>query len=175
MNVFYLDKDPSQAAQWMTDSHVIKMVLESAQLLSTAHRVLDGVPYKAKSKNGRMITKYDHPDDRLYQATHVNHPSAVWVRQSSYNYQWLTIHFASLLDEYFVRYGKQHACTKMLFLYKPPGYIPCCTDFTDPPSAMPDKYKISNNAVLNYRYYYSHGKSHLHRWTKRTPPDWILT
>lgn len=173
MNIFYIDKDPIQAAQWMVDSHVIKMILESAQLLSTAHRVLDGAPYKTHSKNGRLITKYDHLDDRLYQATHVNHPSAVWVRQSRHHYEWLSKHFAALLDEYFVRFGKQHACSKMHFLYNHPEKIPYYPEFVEPPSAMPDIYKISASAVLNYRQYYKCGKSHLHKWTKRSPPDWI--
>ena len=48
MNIFYLDRDPVIAAQMMCDKHVVKMILESAQMLSTAHRVLDGDEYATR-------------------------------------------------------------------------------------------------------------------------------
>ena len=84
MNIFYLDRNPVIAAQMMCDKHVVKMILESAQMLSTAHRVLDG-------------------DDRanetgLYKMAHKNHPSTIWVRASSENYRWLWKHFDALFQ-----------------------------------------------------------------------------
>lgn len=107
MNIFYLDHNPNVAARAMTDKHVVKMILESAQLLSTAHRVLDGTPVLKVSKSGSKLTRYDHPLP-LYQATHINHPSAVWVRESADNYAWLYSHFLALCVEYSHRYGKVH-------------------------------------------------------------------
>ena len=104
MNIFYLDHDPVTAARAMTDKHIVKMILESAQLLSTAHRVLDGRPTTKLSKSGAKLTRYDHPLP-LYQATHINHPSAIWVRESADNYAWLYSHFLALCVEYSGRYG----------------------------------------------------------------------
>ena len=108
MNIFYLDHDPTTSARAMTDKHCVKMILESAQLLSTAHRVLDGTPMTKLSKSGAKLTRYDHPLP-LYQATHINHPSAIWVRESADNYKWLYSHFLALCVEYSLRYdGKIH-------------------------------------------------------------------
>ena len=86
MNIFYLDNDPMTCAQMHNDKHVIKMILETCQLLSTAHRIIDGVETMAKSKTGRNVKRWIIPDkythgkvklnDVLYSATHVNHPSA---------------------------------------------------------------------------------------------------
>jgi len=86
MNIFYLHTDPTVAARAMTNKHIVKMILESAQLMSTAHRVLDGTPYTRLSKSGARLKRYHHPLP-LYEATHINHPSAVWVRESGRNYE----------------------------------------------------------------------------------------
>ena len=78
MNIFYISEDPVQAAQWMVDKHVVKMILESAQLLSTAHRLLDGREIEGKTKTGRKARRWILDDSRepiVYQATHINHPS----------------------------------------------------------------------------------------------------
>jgi hypothetical protein len=98
MNIFYLDHDPEQAAQYHCDKHVVKMILESAQLLSTAHRVLDGVVVQGKSVSGLRNVKRWRLDNEFdsvyYSASHINHPSAVWVRASPYHYNWLHNLFA---------------------------------------------------------------------------------
>jgi Pyrimidine dimer DNA glycosylase len=172
MNIFYLDSDPEQCAKWMVDKHVVKMILESAQLLSTAHRILDGVPYQDTSKTGRKVTRYMHTRPELYQATHINHPSCKWARESLENYQWLSKHFAHLMDEYFFRFGKRHACEKMHFLFRTPINIPNAR-LTKMPCAMDQEYIISDDPIINYRNYYKFGKVHLHKWTNREPPNWI--
>ena len=86
MNIFYIHTDPKMCAEWAVDSHCIKMILESAQLLSTAHRLLDGVPYLDKTANGRSIKRWRMDDNDmengLMKASHINHPSNVWLRQS---------------------------------------------------------------------------------------------
>ena len=178
MNIFYIDTDPVKAAQGMVDKHVVKMILESAQLLSTAHRLLDGTQIEGTSKTGRKAKRWilsDGRQDVLYQATHINHPSAVWCRQSVENYSWLVEHFFALMDEYTHRYTKKHACFGDLsyMLQSPPHKL---KDYywTLMPSAMADEYKISNDPLTNYRNYYKIGKATMHKWTNRQPPEWII-
>ena len=100
MNIFYLDKDPILAAEMSCDKHVCKMIIESAQMLSTAHRIIDGTEYYGKTANGRKIKRWKHPDKNLeaslYLASHVKHPSTIWVMQSAYNYIWLYRHMFSI-------------------------------------------------------------------------------
>ncbi len=138
MNIFYLHEDPDKAAQYQYNKHVVKMILESAQLLCTAHHLLcpeesDLIPYKA---------------------THKNHPSAVWVRQSASNYAWLYFHMLALGKEYTKRYGKKHlTITKCEdILSTTPGGI-FNTGFTEPPQCMPDEYK-ADSAIRGYWNYY---------------------
>ena len=157
MNIFYVNEDPVKAAQDLVDSHVVKMILESAQLLSAAHHILD--PEK------------DHAE--LYRLTHKNHPCAKWVRKSKGNYQWLYDHFIGLLNEYTYRYGKIHKTSRLIdALRDPPQNIPDI-GFTSPISAMDEQYLVGNNPISNYKNYYRNGKSHLHKWTKRNKPRWI--
>lgn len=177
MNIFYLNNDPVISAQMMVDRHVVKMVLETAQLLSTAHRILDGEPWIDVSKTGRKVKRWSltnpNMNDTIYQATHINHPSAVWCRESHENYNWLYKHFCGLMQEYTYRYDKTHKCSDMIpYLCNPPLNIPLFP-FTDPPPAMDDKYIISESSMINYQNYYKYGKVHLHKWSKRSPPDWI--
>jgi hypothetical protein len=167
MNIFYIDKDPVQAAIWMVDRHVVKMILESAQLLSTAHRVLDG------EKVGKQYVLADARQEILYKATHVNHPSAIWARESIENYLWLVEHMYGLLDEYTYRYGKKHKCNEIAFHLQSPPFNLKEYDMTPMPCAMDDEYKISTDPVENYRNYYIKGKASLHKWTKREAPVWI--
>lgn len=179
MNIFYIHENAKQCAEWMVDRHVVKMILETAQMLSTAHRVLDGhmieqqVSMNGTRKNVKVWKLDDWRDDVLYKATHINHPSAIWVRQSDANYRWLHDHLVALLDEYTHRYGKTHKCQSLCEpLKNPPLNIPTGS-FTQPTVAMDSSFVISNDAVLNYQNYYKHGKKHLFSWTKRQKPDWL--
>jgi len=176
MNIFYINESPVIAAQELVDSHCVKMILESCQLLSTAHRILDGEQYTALSPKGRKVKRWRLPDERetvLYSATHINHPSAVWVRQGAENYLWLYNHMVEMTREYTYRYGKRHKCCDMLgALGVVPHNIPG-VPFTQPTPAMDDKYVISEDSVENYRNYYREGKKHLHSWKKREVPSWI--
>ena len=151
------------------------MILEYAQLLSTAHRVLDGTLSTGISSIGRKQTRYVLPDERdsvLYKSTHINHPSAVWVRQSNKNYNWLYEMFDCLCKEYTYRYGKIHATERLHpKLMNPPVNI---TDgpLTEPTPAMPDEFKVSGNSVRSYINYYVGAKQHLASWKKREKPEW---
>lgn len=148
MNIFYLDHDPAKCAQAHVDRHVVKMIVESAQLLSTARRLAG--------------------DDVGYKLTHVNHPCAIWVRRSYGNYLWLFELMVELANEYTFRYGKVHATSRMF----PELYIPHSGPFTEPAVAMPDEYKVGT-ALESYQNYYRLGKAHLHKWTKRNPPEFM--
>jgi hypothetical protein len=177
MNIFYLDRDPVQAAQWMVDKHVVKMILESAQLLSTAHRFLDGTEY-VDASSGRRIKRWALADSRepiVYKATHINHPSAVWCRQSVENYNWLSDHLYALSAEYTYRYGKTHKCITdgLAYVLQSPPLKLKEWDETPMICAMDEKYVVSKDPVENYRNYYRQGKPHLHKWTNRAPPPWI--
>lgn len=154
------------------------MILEYAQLLSTAHRVLDGVERYGISKTGRKQISYDLPDHRefmLYRATHINHPSATWVRQSEQNYRWLFHLFNKLLDEYTHRYHKIHACARLVTtLGRPPKNIEMDKQFSEPTPAMPDEYKVEHNSIASYHNYYIGAKHKMSRWTDRSMPLWFI-
>jgi hypothetical protein len=177
LNIFYIDEDPVQAAQWMVDKHVVKMILESAQLLSTAHRILDGTQIEGKTQTGRKAKRWVLPDAReyvLYSATHVNHPSAIWCRQSVENYNWLVEHMFALMEEYTYRYGKIHKCFgELSYMLQSPPHKLKDWDWTTMPSAMADEYIISDDPLTNYRNYYKIGKARMHKWKNRQPPEWI--
>jgi len=178
MNIFYLHNDPKTCAELHNDKHVVKMILEYAQLLSTAHRFIDGVPSVDRgTRTGRQRTSYILSDSRdavLYRATHINHPSAIWVRHSYENYEWLYKLFIAVLNEYTYRYGRIHATARLIdALYTPPTHIPKGVGFTEPTPAMPDEYKISGNSVRSYINYYVGAKKHLASWRKRQIPEWF--
>ena len=177
MNIFYVDEDPMDAAQSLVDKHVVKMILESAQLLSTAHRVLDGVETEGQSKTGRKARRwklFDAREDVIYQATHINHPSAVWCRHSVKNYDWLVDHFYSLMREYTHRYGKTHKCYgEISYMLQSPPHKLKDWDWTPMPSCMAEEYIISEDPIINYRNYYREGKKNLHKWTNRIQPEWL--
>jgi len=174
MNIFYLDTDPKIAAQYHNDKHCIKMILESAQLLSTAHRVLDG-EQATIIKNGRKKKVYilsDQKQDILYQATHINHPCGIWCRASVGNYSWLYWLFVELCEEYTFRYGKTHKCETKLkdALQSLPENMES-ESFTLPALAMPEEFHCDDH-VEAYRQYYIQNKAHLACWTKREQPVW---
>ncbi len=161
MNVFFLDYNPVYCAKFHNDKHVVKMILEHCQLMSTAHRVLD---------EGILSPELDAV---LYKATHKNHPSAKWVRQSASNYIWLYELTYQLCLEYTYRYGKTHKCQEgvLASLVKIPKNIPS-VPFTEPPQAMPDEVKVEGDSVQAYRKYYINNKTHLATWKNREMPEW---
>jgi hypothetical protein len=182
MNIFYLHNDPTICAEMHNDKHCIKMILEYAQLLSTAHRVLDGNVTIGLSDSGRKRTTYvlsDSRDGILYSATHINHPSAIWVRQSRDNYTWLWSLLEALCKEYTYRYGKVHKVERDGLLEElrfVPSHIPEHPKFTEPTPAMPDEVKIAGSSLASYRNYYINSKKHLASWqgkiNSRNVPGW---
>ena len=183
MNIFYLDNDPRKCAEYHLDKHVVKMILEYCQLLSTAHRVIDGKETVVKSKTGRNVKRWileGNFNDVLYSATHVNHPSAVWCRQSLLNYKWLHALLVELCQEYTYRYGKVHKCQEtglVEFLTTPPANIPE-KPFTEPTPAMPEHCKVKGDSVSSYRTYYVMEKGRMLSWkgkiNNRQTPNWLM-
>jgi hypothetical protein len=179
MNIFYLNPNPTLCAQMHVDKHAVKMILEYAQLLSTAHRVIDGVEFVDDS-SGRKIKRWklnDSRDNILYKATHINHPSAIWVRHSCDNYTWLRSLLYQLCKEYTYRYGKVHkveASGLMVALWYAPINIRVGV-FTEPTPAMPTEYIVEGNSMLSYHAYYNGAKQNLFAWKNRTVPSFITT
>ena len=180
MNIFYLSNDAKTCAQYHCDKHVVKMIIEYAQLLSTAHRILDGTQYFDKTANGRNIKRWKIDDARefvLYKASHINHPSGVWVRQSLDHYQWLWNLASELCQEYRYRYGgdtdKQHKTSLVIQnLSFAPNNIPRNGLFSEPPQAMPEDAKIPGDSIAAYRNYYKLYKTRFATWKNREVPDW---
>lgn len=158
MNIFYLSKNPTTAALFQCDKHVVKMILETAQMLCTAHHI-----------NGT-----DLDVDDLYKVAHRNHPSTIWARTSEKNYDWLYKHFIALCNEYFHRYKKIHATDRKLrcLLAQKPKYFPQ-TAFSHPPQCMPDTYK-SSSTVEAYRNYYYYDKRRFAKYTNRKCPVFMV-
>lgn len=179
MNVFYLHDNTKTCAEMHLDKHCVKMILEYAQLLSTAHRMLSGNHYIDKS-SGRSIQRWRISDERtesiLFKASHINHPSAIWARSNTENYHWLGQLLLELCAEYTHRYKKVHSVDASGLAYFLSTYYPKNIPvgaFTEPPPAMPDYCKISGDSVSSYRKYYLLEKRRFAVWTNRIMPDWF--
>ena len=202
MNVFILHEDPITAARMHCDKHVPKMIVESAQMISTAHRMLDGHTIKKPSKSGKRIINYwEHPDpndeELLYKAVHHNHPCTLWTRQTTGNYDWHYDLFRELCREYTYRYGKKHKTANLLDeLYDKPHNIK--RDFisekkhkwankhfdtyykwgrlTTPPLAMKSNPEcmFPDDPVKSYRKFYKTKQARFKMaWTNRAQPEWF--
>lgn len=176
MNIFYLAHNQRVAAEEHCDSHVIKMILESAQLLSTCHRVVDGEEIQRSIKEKKV---WRHPDPwmdaTLYKCTHKNHPDSIWLRESEDNYYWLYELMICLNDEFVRRYNKTdpHLTIQKLqkALTKAPEDIDWRYGFSQPPQCMPPQYRVAGDSVQAYRNYYC-GEKHFAKWTNTPVPEW---
>ena len=184
MNVFYLNKDPKICAQEHCDKHVVKMIVEYAQILSTAHRMIDGTKYIGTSKTGRKVTRYklsDNLENIVYKACHFNHPSTVWARTSSQHYDWLYELWRELSAEYRHRYGntkgKDHSSWTLLgdILKITPKNLED-KGFTEPPQAMKKfpECMVEGDSIKAYKNYYIIAKKEFAKWTNRKAPDWYI-
>ena len=177
MNIFILNEDPVRSALDQCDKHIVKMPLESAQMLSTAHRILDGTETKRPSKSGKTMVKYWTLDSQfeniIYAVAHRGHPCTVWTMETKANYTWHYEHFVALSEEYKYRYNREHlSYTKLKdILRNPPKNIPD-GGLTPFPQAMPDDAKDSD-PIKAYRNYYGMYKKELAVWNNGRPaPNW---
>jgi len=155
MNIFWLSNNIEKNVQYHNDKHVVKMILEYAQLLSSVH-YLTGSSYTPR-----------------YKLTHKNHPCAKWVRESLSNYNYLLDLAEALCKEYTFRYEKTHKTEEVikgLRINFPPIEN---KGFTSPPLAMPEKYH-QKDYIQAYRDYYCYEKGHIASWKKREIPNWFI-
>ena len=153
MNIFILDQDIERCARYHCDQHVVKMILESVQMLCTA-----------LNKKGL---------ETPYRSTHSKHPCVLWVEESFDNFLWLKDLALCLNDEYRFRFERpaDHKSIAVLdaisrHRYTGQGLTPFA-------QAMPDEYQVSGDAVLAYRQFYIAEKLKFARWTGREKPGWL--
>lgn len=155
MNIFILDNDIEKCARYHCDQHVVKMILESVQILCTA-----------LNKKGMQTP---------YRSTHVKHPCVLWVEESYDNFLWLRELALALNNEYRYRYGKQEDHKSIAVLAAISESEFARKGLTEFAQAMPDEYKVPGDAVLAYRRFYRGEKMGFARWTRRRAPSWINT
>lgn len=155
MNVFVLDTNLQKCAEYHTDKHVVKMLTETAQLLSSAYY----------STNEETVAPY--------KLSHFKHPWAIWARASLSNWSWLSCLGLHLYDEYKYRYGDKHhkGGDMICYMVQFPPSLPTGT-VTQMPLCMPEDCK-TDDVVASYREYYKRYKTHIFKWTKRGKPYWL--
>jgi len=162
MNIFFLDENPKLSAQYHVDKHVVKMILETAQLLCGVHHMTE-----------QMMSQYPSNSHQVpYKLSHKNHPCSIWARKSLSNYLYLCELGLELSKEYTYRYGKRHKSQEAIewcLINKP--NIPDI-GFTEPAKAMPDEYKV-DSVVQSYRNYYMGEKYSFAKWKNRETPNWF--
>lgn len=179
MQIFFVDRDPAQAARSLMDQHVIKMAIESLQLLSTAWHIAkpDSVVWKdvETSESRRMNATVARPflnGMRIYLATHEHGRLASWVAESKAHYAWLWQHAAALVGERQYRFNTPVAGIQEPLVAL--GQIPDLStdEWIDPPLLVDDDL-VDLESVDAYREHYRRNKAKLGRWTERQPPEWL--
>ena len=156
MNIFHLHKDPKTCAEYHCDKHVVKMILETGQMLSTAYRRNFG----------------DNED--LYKTAYPKHPMTIWVGDTGGNFKWTMQLFDELLYQYELRYNKIHKTSRILNLLNNnyTEWKEWKGLFTDPPLCMPDDCK-RDCYIFSYRKYYVEYKKPFARYTEVATPDFM--
>ncbi len=154
MNIFILDTDVRVCARFHADQHVVKMILESAQMLCTV--------------------LHEHGVQAPYRPTHRSHPCTLWAGRSLANWLWLRRLALALNREFRYRFRKDrdHASARVVAgLPRPPLRDEGLTPFAQ---ALPDVYRVPGDAVKAYRAFYIGEKARFVRWTRRRPPAWYV-
>jgi hypothetical protein len=159
MNIFAIEGneetgeiDWEKSAQSQDNLRVVKMILESCQIMST---VINEQGLKAP-----------------YRSFNPKHPSCLWAAESLSNYMNLAIHCQAMIDEYQHRFGKTHKCEAVLHTLVEmcdPDLFPAMEP-TPLRLAMPDEFR-SNNPVVSYRKFYA-SKPRL-RYSMDKIPSWM--
>lgn len=181
MNVFVLDKNPRKAAEYHCNKHVVKMILETCQMMTTAcwidllykHGKKTSDFKKQKDMQGWLFENVTEDLRPPWRMTHINHPCSVWTRESMDNYWWLGELGINLLLEYHTRYKKIHRATKIFdWLFLHPPDLPN-VGLTPHPICMPEIYKKEDNVVASYRSFYIGDKSRFAKWEPQAQiPKW---
>ena len=152
MNIFYLDHDVRKSVSYLVDKHVVKMPLETVQILSSSCHI-HGMPSP-------------------YKPTHLKHPCVLWAASSQNNYAWLLVYAKHIFAEYTRRYDRTHASEKHLDQLRRLDGVLVDVPFSLPPQCMPEHCRGSDT-VEAYRRYYRTEKKHIHSWKTRCVPEWI--
>lgn len=197
MNIFALHPNPRKAARWHADKHVVKMLLESVQMLYTVHwttafpfllqfrapiqvsKVQKTLPLPPSLLYGKAPYQLQNPENRGYRPVHIHHPCTTWVRSSKANYLWLCRLAIALAEEHHHRWPSSlpHSCEAHAhWLFTHPPALPNLplTQFAE---AMPDIYK-KHNPIASYRAFYKGSKTDrgiTKSYTNRHPPHWLAT
>jgi hypothetical protein len=153
MNIFRLHDDPVLAAAMAIDKHVVKMPLETCQLLHTA------------------LAQCGFGAEWLYKPFNPKHPSCLWARESRTNFKWLVQHGKALCAEYTKRYGKHHKCYPLIDRAECESMLIPNGPETPFRLAMPDQFR-TNDAVHSYRLYYAGAKFRFAKWKTNEPYWW---
>ena len=169
MNIFFLNKKPGRCARWHCDKHVVKMILESTQILYTCHHTNGGTEL-VNSQAPLCLTT----NKRGYKNHSPNHPSVKWARSSMAHYIWLCHLGLALVKEHTHRFSpkKPHSCLvhlEWLITNHPPGLLEKSW-LSDPTPAMPNEYKVEGNVQRSYINYYQGSKNHMLKWSYRHVP-----
>lgn len=175
MNIFVLDEDPAKAARDLCNKHVVKMIIESAQILSTVYRL-------AMEERRSLPAKDAETYPRLYKATHIHHPVTKWVRSSIHNTDWLWQHLLAIESEYNARYNqrreKQYKAWSVIReldghrsgIWNGHGDWRLHTPFVQ---CMPEQYQNQGDAVAAYRAFYRGEKARFAKWEPHAAePTW---
>lgn len=182
MNIFVLDKDPQVAAAFHCNKHVVKMILESGQMMCTTHWLHLLRSKNLSLKDFRRIRDaqqwlFDNTDNKCqppWKMSHTKHPCTIWTGINSGNYEWHLRLMRGLLDEYTKRYQKSHKSEAVYqWLAKNRPIQISRGQLTEHPQCMPDECKVTKNPVKAYRNYYTKYKNHFAKWEPRSQtPNW---
>jgi len=184
MNIFVLDESPQKAAEYHCNKHVVKMILESSQMLCAAHW------YSLLNENNKQMSDFKGPRKAKewllqnanpakippYTFTHVRHPCTTWTAETMGNYSWHMDLMWFLLEEYKSRYKRDHKCLEVWKWLKAnsPTHINQSSHMTVHPQAMPVECKVPGDPVQAYRNYYSQHKRRFAKWEPLSKtPHWF--
>lgn len=177
MNLFLLSVDHAQNARWHCDKHVVKMILEAVQIVSSVYwidRALEcHVPRFLTREETKRVTECYKDAPFAYKPTHVNHPVVVWARSDAKNFAYVQDYARALSAEYTFRYGKHHKSMDVMELVPSPKNVPAVPSPQTFVTCMDESYRISNDPVECYRNYYVRAKASFCKWKKRDDPEWF--
>ena len=174
MNIFALSKSPIESARQMLDKHVVKMPTETCQMLHTNILYMQYVHVHGKEPQLKDLKRFHRElGSNLMKPAMLNHPSTIWVRTTTANYDWMIVHALALCEEYTHRYGKVHASQSIIEWCA--DNIPSIPEGqqTKMPQCMPDRFK-DDDSVTAYRHFYNVDKRNSFKcvWTNRREPNW---
>lgn len=169
MQILVTDENPLTVAREMCDKHLLKLIVEATQLLSTHMYIVAPETYNRLD---------------LYKPTHIRHPATTWLLESQNNVWWLLLCAHEMIMEYRYRYKKTHACKdkimKIFEIWSEPfstifetQYLLKANNHTPFRQIMPDYFKIEGMPVEAYRNYVQSAKGHFATWKiKSRRPSW---